>query len=166
MSQKPFKFQMQLRTLIDFFKICRFKHSNCSEYCSLHFLLIGSICISNNELLLSNIQTGMFSFMEILLLRKQNTKVPRTSSGTEQGEKTLAKLPVLQIMTLMYSLTSYNTQTGLPSSLPDPKYVKIEYQDVVHLIEGLPSMKEALGSIPSTKYWVWRCQFVILTLWR
>lgn len=81
---------MQLRTLTDFFK-----HSNCSEYCSLHFLLIGSICIPNNELLLSNIQTGMFSFMEILLLKKQSTKVPRTSSGAEQGEKTLAKLPVL-----------------------------------------------------------------------
>jgi hypothetical protein len=32
--------------------------------------------------------------MEVSILKKQNTKVPLTSSGTEQGEKTLTKLPV------------------------------------------------------------------------
>lgn len=32
--------------------------------------------------------------MEVLILKKQNTKVPLTSLGAKQGEKTLAKLPV------------------------------------------------------------------------
>lgn len=27
-------------------------------------------------------------------------------------------------------------------------------------------MHEAQGSIPSPTYWVWRCQLVILALWR